>query len=291
MKIVKYKGGLGNQMFQYAFGKLMKEKYGEEVFADFSSYEKYDDTGIRVPRILKFQTDITFIDKDILQQVLLFKHGGNASAKMQKFRIGVEGIFNKCYYFETDRKWRNPENLLKYTYLDGYWQNWKYVTEMENPLRSEFVLKNNVGEKTRVSIEHCSKINSVMLGIRRGDYLQDKKHFGDFDIRYYHKCMDYIASKVEKPVFVVFSNDIEWVKNHMDFTKYDIVYRLKADQDSDLEELMVMAACKHFIIVNSTYQWWGAWLAANPNKIILAPKDWFADDKAIDIVPPSWIKV
>lgn len=291
MKIIKYKGGLGNQMFQYAFACMLKEKYHQgRILADFSAYDSEDKSGIRVPRILQLNTDITIANEHSLNEVKMFHHRVK-SKPLYKMCLGLEGVLNKRYYLEWNRAYICPERLLSYQYYDGYWQSWRYLKGLENTLYEAFTLRKIPGEKTQNAIKKFSAINSVMLGIRRGDYLKDQKHFGIFDAEYYYHCMDYIQQKIENPVFIIFSNDIEWVKKNMDFRKYSVKYRLKNEQDSDTEELMVMASCKHFIIVNSTYQWWGAWLSKKPEKIVIAPEKWFSDDKPIDIVPPGWIKM
>ena len=142
-------------------------------------------------------------------------------------------------------------------------------------------------------MEQMQKENAVFIGVRKGDYAADKKsieHYGNFDSQYYLAAMKTIASKVENPKFYVFSNDVEWCKKNLDWGGYNIFYREPEQQTDDFEELMLMSSCKHAIIVNSTYNWWGAYLIKNPDKIVCCPKKWFFDDAPIDIVPDSWIK-
>ena len=100
--------------------------------------------------------------------------------------------------------------------------------------------------------------------------------------------MAQIEARVENPIYHVFSNDIPWCKENIDWGKRNIIYREKAQQTDDFEELMLMASCKHAIIVNSSYHWWGAQLIKNPEKLICCPSKWFFDDKPIDIIPPDW---
>lgn len=292
MKIIKYKGGLGNQMFQYAFGRALQEKYLQKhIVADFRFYQDKINGDTKRPNILELNILLKVADKKKLDDFFLFVTNPLLSKMKGKVLIGLEAIFNKEYYLEYNRAWRNPEKLLKYTYYDGYWQSWKYLIGIERKLRDEFQFKGNIGVKSRHAIIEYSKVNSVMLGIRRGDYLQESQHYGILTQEYYQKCMSYISNRIPDPIFIVFSNDIEWVKNHMDLKNYNVIYRTRELQDSDTEELMVMAACKHFIIANSTYQWWGAWLGKSPEKVVIAPNKWFADNKPIDIVPPDWLRI
>lgn len=289
MKIVKYKGGLGNQMFQYAFGRGLQENHQQQVASDLSIY--FQDNEIKKTEILKYDIRLEIADKGTLDKILLFQNNLEIFELGKKIQSGLEAVFNKNYYLEYSRAWRNPEDLLKYSYYDGYWQSWRYLTGIEEKLKKEFQLKGKIGQKSQYAIAEYSGINSVMVGIRRGDYLQERKHYGIYGQEYYLHCMDYITDQIKDPIFVIFSNDIEWVKNNMDFKNNKVIYRTKELQDSDAEELIVMASCQHFIIVNSTYQWWGAWLSKNPEKIVLVPDKWFADNKPIDIVPPGWIRI
>ena len=142
-------------------------------------------------------------------------------------------------------------------------------------------------------------MSSVMVGVRKGDYTKGKKaisKFGAPSLDYYETAIKIILEKVEKPVFVVFSDDIEWVKENLTLETrpgLDIAveYREKNKVNNDFEELFVMASCKHAIISNSTFNFWGAWLIRNPDKIVVAPKEWFKDNSPIDIVPSTWIKI
>jgi hypothetical protein len=294
VKIVKFKGGLGNQLFQYSFLKALEIKYKcNDVKADLSFFTDVKNDNVRVPRIEKLNIKINKAVSSDLKNVCLLKQSGNPMSLAYKGRVFAEKTFNSKYYFESDRSYRDPKNLLEYEYFDGYWQSWKYLKGIEEIVRREITLKNDLSEKTEETIKKIKSQNAVFLGIRRGDYLasaKNRKHYGSFGIEYYLQAIDYIKKKVDNPVFYIFSNDIQWVKENMDLN-CDVIYRDDEEQTSDVEELFIMAACKHAIIVNSTFYWWGAWLIDNPDKIVIAPNKWFADDKPIDIVPDSWVKI
>lgn len=294
MKIIKFKGGLGNQIFQYSFLRSLQVIHKQDnVYADFSYYDDIEDDEVRLPRIEKLNVNLTKAKRTDLSNACMFSHEGNPISMKYKAKIYIEKIINKKYYFEKNRSYRNPEILLDYKYYDGYWQSWRYFQKIEKELRSELSLKSSFSEKTKSTIKKVRSEDSVFIGIRRGDYLESKKnmkHFGVFDEKYFKKAIKIIEENVENPVFYIFSNDISWVKNNMNF-ECNTVYRESEDQVSDVEELHIMGSCKHAIIVNSTFYWWGAWLIKNRSKIIIAPKKWFADGVKIDIVPPSWIRV
>ena len=160
-----------------------------------------------------------------------------------------------------------------------------------NNVKEFLVPKCTISEKTLKEIKQCNNCNSVFMGVRKGDYTAEERHYGVFDQAYYDQAMSLIEKKVKNPVYYIFSNDIEWVKSNMNFGNHNIIFRTKNDIVSDFEELMLMASCKHSIIVNSTYHWWGARLNYYPGKLVIAPDKWFSDGKKIDIVPPSWLRI
>lgn len=294
MKIVKFKGGLGNQLFQYAYIKALELKYNcKNVKGDFSFFNDIKNDNIRVPRIEKLNVKIEkAVDSD-LKQVCLFDHYGNPMELKYKGFIFIENILNRKYFFEKDRGYRDINGLLSYEYFDGYWQSWRYLEGIESELRTEITPKFELSKKTEEKIKQVKKENAVFLGVRRGDYVEipkNLKHYGTFGEEYYTNAIKYIKERVENPVFYIFSNDINWVKSNMNFD-CDVIYRDDEEQTSDIEELFIMAACKHAIIVNSTFYWWGAWLMSNADKIVIAPKNWFFDNKPIDIVPDVWVKM
>ena len=294
MKIVKFKGGLGNQLFQYAFLRYMEViEECENVKADLEYYKGTTGDSIRQARILGMKVRMNQASCNDLNEVLLLKHTGRFSSLEYKAKLVLEILLNKKYYFEKNREYRTGIPFSEKKYFDGYWQSWRYVEAVAKELRDEIDLIDGPSDKTKKQIEKISRENSVFIGIRRGDYFANKKaanHFGAMSEDYYISAIKHIINTVENPVFYIFSNDLAWVKENMNLPG-KIVYREDEDQVSDLEELFVMASCKHAIISNSTFNWWGAWLIKNPEKIIIAPRNWFADGTKIDIVPQNWIKM
>lgn len=295
MKIVRFKGGVGNQLFQYAFLKNL-EYYSPQskVYADFWDYTLIDKDTIRIPRIKELKINVNEASKSLIKKANNFERNTNPLGLKSKLKVGIEGIFNKKYYFEKNRAYRDLARIKDYTYFDGYWQSWRYVSFVEEKLRKEIVPQKKLNEKTQKTIKKIKTQNAVFVGIRCGDYLKNKKavkHFGRFSKDYYLKAMTYMVDHIENPIFYIFTNDLDYVKLNLKLDSFNIVYREDDDQTSDLEELYVMGACKHAIISNSTFNWWGAWLIENKDKIVIAPKKWFYDNKPIDIVPPEWIRL
>lgn len=292
MKIIKYKGGLGNQMFQYAFAVMLKEKYKQQVKMDLSAYQ-HNSNLAHMPRINKMKVSLERASSEECAEYCLYPQKDYASKWLYRSSILMEALFNKKYYYEFDCKFKNIDALLNYDYYDGYWQSWKYVHSVEAILRTAFTPLMPLTKKAEDDVKQIKKENAIFIGVRKGDYtstFRAKWEYGSFDSIYYRNAMNYICDRLVNPIFYVFSNDIEWVKRHLDFSGFNIVYRENDEQTDDFEELVIMGHCKHAIIVNSTFHWWGAWLISNPEKIIIAPAEWFANKKEINIIPPEWVR-
>ena len=294
MKIVKFKGGLGNQLFQYAFLRNLQFMCSSEVIiGDLSYYDTMSKDIVRRPRIKMLNVTIEKATSHEIKKTLLFKRLGNPLSLIYKGILFSEKTLNKYYCFEADRSHTNINSIIDNIYFDGYWQSWRNVFEIEDVLRKEITPNFELSKSTKDTIRKISTENSIFIGLRRGDYLTSSKvqmHYGSFEESYYLKAIAYIKKRVENPVFYMFSNDIDWVKKNLNLDE-EIIFREKSEQTSDIEELFIMGAFKHAIIVNSTFYWWGAWLIKNRDKLIIAPQNWFADNKPIDIVPDSWIKM
>jgi hypothetical protein len=290
MKYVKFKGGLGNQLFQYVFLRRLQLLYNKDVKADFSYFNNIKKDNIRVPRIFDFNVKLNIAQKEELNNIFKIKNINNTKSLIYKGKIFYEKLFNNKYFFEKNREFIDINKILNYDYFDGYWQSWKYFLGIEEILRKEISIKIKLNEDIINTKEKIANENSVFIGIRRGDYLSSKKmknHYGETDLNYYKKAIDYIKNKVKNPKFYIFSNEIEWIKRNVDIDG-EVIYR--DNYVSDSQELYLMSKCKHSIIGNSTFHWWGAWLNNNKGKIVIAPKRWFADNSPIEIIPDKWIK-
>lgn len=290
MKIVKMKGGLGNQMFQYAFAKELQKYSGDIVKLDFSAYNSLVDN-IRKPRILKFELNVQTADDFEISRLCKLKHDGNSLGTVYKIKVLLEDIINSRYYLEKNRSYKKVDEICDFEYFDGYWQSWQHVDAVFETLRKDFVPNYSVTEKTEKILRQVREENSVFVGIRKGDYEAEQHHYGSFGQEYYDKAMNYIKDRISNPIYYIFSNNIAWVKNNLNFGDRKVIYREDSDVIDDFEELLIMMECKHSIIINSTYHWWGARMNDTEEKIVVAPQKWFFDEKPIDIVPPNWIRI
>lgn len=294
MKIVKMKGGLGNQLFQYMFALYLKEQFKEEVYLDFSYYKHCTDD-IRKPRIMEYNLLLSEVPEQKIKKYLKFKQIGNFNSLIYKSSIFFEKNFNRRYFFEekNKRNFQYIEDIKEFIYYDGYWQNWKYVDYISKKNLFPTINKNHsnfLREKKNLLISQ----KSVFVGIRRGDYITNKKNLNRFSScsnNYYLSAMRRIQEKLIDPVFYIFSNDMEWVKRNLTFDTYNFKFWESDEILTDFEEFSIMQSCNNAIISNSTFHYWVAQFIMNKDKIIIAPKYWFANGQKTDIIPPNWIQI
>jgi Glycosyl transferase family 11 len=261
MQIIKIKGGLGNQMFQYAYGRNL-EIAGKKIIFDTSFFN-----GVRAKTDAKREFTLTAYNLKTDAEFSPRAHHLRDFLVKLKRKIGLG--------------------------TEEYFQSEKYFIGISGELKGEFTLKNDLSPSARNILEQIVASNSVSVHVRRGDYVSDEKtknYHGVCGLEYYIKAMRLIKEKVAKPVFFVFSDDIGWAKEN--FVSDAFVF-VSAAGIKDYEEMFLMSNCRHNIIANSSFSWWGAWLNNNPDKIVVAPEKWFNDKKANnnDIVPAGWVKL
>lgn len=283
MIIVKIQGGLGNQMFQYALGRSLSLA-NKTTFKIDSSYLRSSNQSNRSFLLDKFNTEaIEATDDEInlyistYQKILdCFRPDSKKKKVLKQSSFFYPKILNRSD-----------------GYFDGHWNNEKYFKTHEKIIRNDFTLKNRLGEKTELfSKKILNEPQAVSIHMRRGDYVSIKKienRHGVLPISYYENALKKIMEKFSNVKFFIFSDDIEWVRKNFP-KKYPAVFVSNPDIP-DYEELALMSLCKHNIIANSTFSWWGAWLNNNPSKIIIAPQKWFNDasENTKDLIPSSWI--
>ena len=182
-------------------------------------------------------------------------------------------------------------NLSGDVFLDGYWQTEKYFCNISDIIRKDFSFKESFLCAKREVLDDIKNTNSVFVHFRRGDYVSDQrtnKFHGVCDMEYYKKSIEYFLRLGNNFKFFIFSDDIDWVKENF---KIDNCFFVSNKKLRDFEELFLMSKCKHAIIANSSFSWWGAWLNDGKDKIVIAPKKWNNSDCYNEIVPDRWIKM
>lgn len=294
MIIVELSGGLGNQMFQFCLYKKLKV-LGKEVYLDSSAYTHYDSK--RKYELDKFQgiskEDLAFVN----ETDSMGKGFSNIIFRAKRFICNQ----NNRVYFDKIAIYQPEVFFIDYVRLRGYWQNEKYFNDLRDVILECFTFREDeFDDETVKYVEKMDANNSVSIHVRRGDYLetQFKNVYSDIcSEHYYSRAVEYIFQEIEEPFFYVFSDDIEWCKRNVDLffgDYYDsskIQFVASNEGNKSYIDMYLMSKCKHHIIANSTFSWWGAWLGTNPDKIVLAPNKWFANRDTLDIICNDWIKI
>jgi hypothetical protein len=288
MIVVKLMGGLGNQLFQYAFGRCLATQWNSELVLDV------DFLLDRTER-----DNFVFRDFDLdlfrLKPYQLFENS-------IKTRFYKKSIFKKPIIEFKEQGFnftKLPNNYRKRDlYLDGYWQSFKYFEEIATELKMELKFKIPLTEKQSKLCEKIKTTNSVCVNFRRTDFVTIPSAIqthGVSSLEYYFKAIELVKNNVGEDIEIfVFSDDVDWCKANfkVDEPIHFVSHELyKGDRFSAY--LQLMNQCKYFIIPNSTFGWWAAWLSDYKDKIVITPKQWFLDpilaSQTQDLRPDSWL--
>ena len=272
MKIVNIKGGLGNQMLQYALAYKLKKLYpSEEVLLDLKNFKGYNWHEYELKYV--FDVDIPTASFWQLLKVtspfsLNTKLGGYMHAIYYKLGLNKKEYVEQGqseYYGEVFKKKGN-------WYFDGYWANQDYFVDIRDEILKIFSFKRELDVQNMKLLDEIRSTNSVSLHVRRGNYLLFDIYKGICEIDYYQRAIDYINSQIENPHFFVFSNDIEWCKENLTGILKNYTFVDNNSGMSNYIDMQLMSNCMHNIIANSSFSWWGAWLNQNQKKIVVAPQ-------------------
>ena len=295
MIISKLSGGLGNQMFQFAAAKALSLKHRTELKIDATNF-KIEKEGL-TPR----DFELSIFEKEPLQFLTEQTKKKLLSEKLSllsKIQNKITGKKPVEYYRERGFHF-NKEffTIPNDRYLIGYFQSEKYFKNFEKEIRGSFEFPTKINEKNQKLRSEILNCNSVSVHVRRGDYVKvasNLKHHGVCSLEYYQNAIERICKKIENPVFYFFSDDIDWVKSQIK-SEYPMHYIAHNTGNQSFEDMRLMSHCKHHIIANSSFSWWGAWLNPNSEKMVIAPTPWFGDPKkekeATDLVPENWIRI
>ena len=282
---VHLKGRLGNILFQYAVGRHLAIKNNTDLSFNFEYYIRKNDLfGRRIRNILKYFN----IDRALYCKV---------SSKHILKIAGINWPFPRYNQFKEDSDEFLPDvlKLKKGTSIKGFFQSEKYFEEIEQVIRNDFKIDNSsFGEECRVYESQILSKNSVGIHVRRGDYLKTDLR-SICDINYFLTSIECMKNKLVSPHFFVFSDDLNWCKNNLNIPGCSIV-EIEHSRKNPVIDLHLMSNCKHNIISNSSFSWWGAWLNENEDKIVIAPDKWRIDyipgSKLMkDKLPAEWIKM
>ena len=282
--VIRFAGGLGNQLFVYAFALCMKER-GKKIIGDLSYYNDKKRMPFRLLDVFP-NFNLNCVDTDV------------SSLVKDKF-INLEPL--NCYlYIEPNiasvKTKKGDTSLLNITsgIIHGTFQTRIFPEIVEKKLRDKLVFRNNIEKKLEQMKEYFSNNNIIGVHVRRGDYLEgcfDRLFGGLCDNRYYTSAIDYLKKIDNTLKICFFSDDIEWVKENYNYEGAIYINSKMFDNYEEWYDLYLMSLCRHNIIANSTFSWWGAWLNQSENKIVIAPKRWANGCDVIDIYPEEWVKM
>lgn len=267
MIIVRVVGGLGNQMFQYAYAKALQHK-GYDVKLDISKFKKYKLHGA-------YQLDKYNIDLEIANPI---------SESLPK-KVLLKSVKESNLLFD-----KKMQTLQGNEYVKGYFQTEKYFTKIRAMLLEQFKIKVEISNKAQdIAKDILSFKNTCSLHIRRGDYVSNPKAksiHGTCSLDYYKKALQLVNSSYNNTHFFIFSDDIEWAKKNLPVENTMYVEGTKIPH----EDLYLMSLCHHNITANSSFSWWGAWLNTNLEKMVISPKKWYVQ-KENEVICKNWIKI
>lgn len=289
MKIVNILGGIGNQMFQYAFLVALRESTKAEVLYDASVFETYPlHNGFELSK--RFNITARQASKSEIRELTYY------TSSYLWYRIFKRFPKRKTMLFEPPHGLYTPELLHdsgNYYYY-GIWQNHLYFDAYRDTIKKELSWKEPLDKKNKKVFDEFKEGTTVSIHVRRGDYLKEWRYKNICEIDYYEKAINYIISRgYDKLKYAIFSNDIPWCEKFIipllgtvDITMVD--WNQGADSYKDIE---LMSACSINIIANSSFSWWGAYLNIHENPIVIAPQKWTNADARFERQLPEWIKL
>ena len=295
MIIIKLQGGLGNQMFQFALASIIAKTNKTKVLIDDNFFNDKVKTATFTPR--DFELNI-------------FSNNYNVANEKEIKRFKQLNYFNKIKrklnlnypkYYSEKRFDFNPTvlKLNEPVYLEGYFQSYKYFDDQQAFVRNLFAFDSKkLDTQNKELLDKIESKNAIAIHIRRGDYVENatvNTFHGVCSDAYYNNAITEVTTDLKEPLLVFFSDDIDWVKKEFMPLNFDKIFVNHNVNEHSWKDMYLMSRCKHNIIANSSFSWWGAWLNNNPNKIVVAPQNWFSNEEinsqTHDLIPETWKKI
>jgi hypothetical protein len=293
MILVKLRGGLSNQLFQYAAARSLAERHRTQVLIDTSWYGNLPPGA--TPRA--YMLDHFRISGTLASADDLVGTDGVRNATFRDLPLALWRRFRPRFRFVAEAGLpfdpavhSLPDNVC----LFGYWLSEKYFADIEPVIRREFALRlPPAGENARL-ISILQEVMSASVHVRRGDYVDNPeiaRIHGTCSLEYYASAAAHLVRAFPEVQFFVFSDDVRWAQDHLFFDRPTHFVSLNTATSAH-EDLRLMSQCRHHVIANSGFSWWGAWLNPRHDKIVCAPRRWFTDKSydANDVVPDGWVR-
>ena len=294
MIVVNIMGGLGNQLFEYAAGRSVSDRINTLLLLDLSLLDaSFDQETPREYELGAFRIEAEIASPDQLKKYFRYRH--NITPMRYLANRYTRAKYNRARFKEKNPYVYDPrvKMLGDSTYLSGNFISYRYFQHLRPLLLNEIQLKNPLTADADADLRLIRDAgNSVAIHCRLGDYLTKQALYPACGPDYYRAAVKHIEQTVERPRFFVFSDDIEAVLKSRLFDRSDFTLM---PTRSPAVDLMLMKACRHQVIANSTYSWWAAWLNDYADKIVVAPRIWLADNANFEanqsLLPPEWIRL
>lgn len=285
--IVRVMGGLGNQMFQYAWGRFVAHKSGVPLELDVTTFDEGYEA--RSYALDYFGITGPFASSD---EVRRLRRRPFWMKRIGRYLFGVRTqLVRERKNHKFDR--RMLRTVTPPALLDGYWQCAQYMEFARPVIASDFSFPVCVDSQNQKLLEQIKAEEAVAVHVRRGDYVSNAAFsavHGVCSLEYYDRAIRYLHEHVDNPRFYIFSDDLDWAKRNLGVSS-DSVF-VDNNQDQPAEDLRLMAACKHNIIANSSFSWWGAFLGDQSGKRVIAPRKWYAQGRTSgDLLPYHWVRL
>lgn len=283
------RGGIGNQLFQFAAGFYLAERFGQSLYVDGCHLARASQK--REYALGDFELQVRTVGRGYHLLERLASRANRFTKSRGVFRVG-----RVCAYLSESEADSSPDleglRPAMMNIIEGYWQQARYAEAVLATLRDSPAIRNPGNPLARTLIEELRESVGVAVHVRRGDYVTDPPtyaHYSQLGDSYYQKALRIIMKEDHVDRVYVFSDDIGWVRDNMHF-ETPVAYVNSNLELSDVDEFSVMSNCRHFVIANSTFSWWAALLGASPNKIVVAPGRWLRDERAITdgLIPAGW---
>ncbi len=287
-------GGLGNQMFQYALASILAKNNNLSLLLDLSFFDQTEKRLGHTPRKFELAVFNNSYTPATPTELLFFKQ----LSVFNKIKRELGLNYPKMYQ---EPSFRYDENVLKLrtpVYLSGFFQSYKYFMGHENLIRKLFAFPvDTLDEVNRKIVANIKSTNAIAIHIRRGDYVNDaitQQYHGNCSLDYYIKAISLLTAREKEFSLFFFSDDSKWVKEQFDDLSYPKQFIDYNTGENSWKDMFLMSSCSHNIIANSSFSWWAAWLNTNPDKIVIAPKKWFAKSEeeinTSDLIPREWLR-
>lgn len=285
MVVVGINGGLGNQMFQYALYLKLKSLGKDAYIDDEILVSKLNNTSaLKIFDV--FDLEYKKCDKRMVRKLADVSMAPLSRARRKFF--GARDRKDTLYTEKLDYNYSEEVYNLDNKYLSGYWQTERYFSDIRGIINKNFTFR--IPEEEVGSIlSKINSTNSVSLHLRRGDYVGNSVYDNICNEAYYKNAIDCIKGYVDTPHFFVFSDDPSYARERYSGEEFTIVDSFKGNRSH--YDMFLMTKCKHNIVANSSFSWWGAWLNKNEDKIVACPKKWSNNFELYYTPCESWIKI